>query len=96
VKNATLIVAVTPSQLRAAGNVTAKTPDSITIQARSGESITLNVDTTSTSPLYTVVKKGGEAVSFDDIEIGDHALITFIVQPDGTLSAITIRAAAED
>ncbi len=95
-KKATNVNAITPPQMKAAGNVTAKTTDSITIQTRSGETLSLTVTTTPTSPLYTVVKKGGSVASFADVEVGDRILTTFTVQPDGTLTTITIHVRAAE
>ena len=94
---ATYINAVTPSQINARGNVTTKTTNSITIQIRNGETLTLIVTTTPpTSPLYTVITKGGNVTSFANVVSGDNIKATFVVQPDGTFAAITIHMRATE
>ena len=96
VNNATYISTITPSQINARGNVTAKTANSITIQVSNGEKLTLKVNTTLPSPLYTVVKKVGNVATFTDVVEGARVQATFIVQPDGTLAVTTIHVKASE
>ncbi len=94
VRTAVRISAVTPSQLRATGTIQAASGSSLTIETPKKDSLVFNIDTSATSPTFTVIKKGKETVTPSTLSTGDRAQISFIVKPDGTLAAITVHAVA--
>lgn len=92
---AVMIEAYTSGQLRTRGTVTANGNSSLTVQSPQGESAVLKVDTTATSPTFTVVKKGRDLIAPSSISVGEHVQLTFIVNSDGSLTAINIHVAAD-
>ncbi|HET8784043.1 MAG TPA: DUF5666 domain-containing protein [Candidatus Limnocylindrales bacterium] len=72
---------------RAVGKVTAKTPDTITIQTRDGKSVTVHVSADTT---YRVA--GVENAKLDDVAVGMAVGVSGRARSDGSIDAATVVA----
>ena len=66
------------------GQVTAITPTTITIQGRDGKGATFTVTAS------TRVRAKGQAITYGDLKVGDHAMV-FGISSGGTYTAVLIR-----